>query len=295
MYKKHKRFERYALFGEVAKLLSFSKAAESLGISRSYLSSQIHQLEQELQTSLLIRSTRSVRLTSAGAKILASMTEVNGHLLEMEKALSHTQSEVSGTLRITAPTIFSHRYLLDLCTQFQAIHPNIRFDLDIGYTREDLATSNFDLAIRATNTPPETMVAKKIMTYHHICCASPSYLAQAGTPVHPEDLRAHNCLSDPHLTNWRFSDENNQYEIATDGDLLMSDNALLRDAAVRGKGIIKLPSYLVQPQIDSGELVAILTQYHTMTNGIYLIYPPQLRDSKKLTMFVDFIAQRFSD
>lgn len=294
MYKKHKRFERYALFGEVAKLLSFSKAAESLGISRSYLSSQIHQLEQELQTSLLIRSTRSVRLTSAGAKILASMTEVNGHLLEMEKALSHTQSEVSGTLRVTAPTIFSHRYLLDLCAQFQAIHPNIRFDLDIGYTREDLATSNFDLAIRATNTPPETMVAKKIMTYHHICCASPSYLAQAGTPIHPEDLRSHSCLSDPHLTNWRFSDESNQYEIATDGDLLMSDNALLRDAAVRGKGIIKLPSYLVQPQIDSGELVAILTQYHTMTNGIYLIYPPQLRDSKKLTMFVDFVAQQFS-
>lgn len=289
----HKRFERYALFSEVAKQLSFSKAADNLAISRSYLSSQINQLEQELETSLLIRSTRSVRLTAAGEKILAKMQLINSSIMELEKELDHTKSEVSGLLRITAPTIFSHRFLIDICHQFQQRYPEIEFDLDIGYRREDLTKSHFDLAIRATNNPPHNMVAKKLIPYQHICCASPDYLKRYGTPTHPDQLAKHNCLSDPHLRLWQFSRHSTTIEVETDGDMLINDNLLLLTAAQKGRGIIKMPSYLVQPSLDNGQLVRLLPEYFIAQSNIYLIYPPQLRSSSKLSAFIHFTQQWF--
>ncbi|WP_070962500.1 LysR family transcriptional regulator [Vibrio sonorensis] len=293
MHKMHKRFERYVLFGEVAKQLSFSKAAENLGISRSYLSSQIGQLEAELKTSLLIRSTRSVRLTAAGEKILAKMNGINSAIVELEKELDHNKNEVEGVLRITAPTIFSHRYLVDICCEFQHLHPNISFDLDIGYQRVDLAKSHFDLAIRATNQPPENMVAKKLMPYQHLCCASPDYLAKNGTPTHPDQLAHHNCMSDPNLRKWQFSSQGKTLHVETDGDMLISDNLLLLDAAIKGKGLIKLPCYLVEEALEDGRLVQVLSDYYIASSNIYLIYPPQLRTSTKLTAFIDFVHNWF--
>ncbi|WCP67720.1 LysR family transcriptional regulator [Vibrio tubiashii] len=295
MQKMHKRFERYALFSEVAKQLSFSKAADNLGISRSYLSSQINQLEQELETSLLIRSTRNVRLTAAGEKILAKMQFINTSILELEKELDHTKSDVSGLLRITAPTIFSHRFLIDICHQFQQQYPEIEFDLDVGYNREDLTKSHFDLAIRATNNPPDNMVAKKLIPYQHICCAAPEYLEKHGEPTHPDELVNHNCLSDPNLCRWQFVDGTKTIEVETDGNMLLNDNLLLLTAAQQGIGIIKMPSYLVQPSLDSGQLVQLLPNYFIARSNIYLIYPPQLRSSNKLAAFIDFTQKWFED
>lgn len=293
MHKAHKRFERYALFSEVAKQLSFSKAAENLGISRSYLSSQINQLEQELETSLLIRSTRTVRLTAAGEKILERMQGINASIVELEKELDHTKSAVSGLLRITAPTIFSHRFLIQVCQEFQQLHPDIEFDLDIGYNREDLAKSHFDLAIRATNTPPDNMVAKRLMDYEHVCCASPSYLARRGTPTEPNDLVAHNCMSDPNLRRWQFFNAEGSVVVETHGDMLISDNLLLLSAAIADKGVIKMPCYLVEPAIQEGKLVRVLSDYQLAKSHIYLIYPPQLRSSTKLSAFTEFMQQWF--
>ena len=295
MQKMHKRFERYALFSEVAKQLSFSKAADNLGISRSYLSSQINQLEQELEASLLIRSTRNVRLTAAGEKILAKMQFINASILELEKELDHTKSDVSGLLRITAPTIFSHRFLIDICHQFQRQYPEIEFDLDVGYNREDLTKSHFDLAIRATNNPPDNMVAKKLIPYQHICCASPEYLEKHGVPTHPDELVNHNCLSDPNLRRWQFVDGTKTIEVETDGNMLLNDNLLLLTAAQQGIGIIKMPSYLVQPSLDSGQLIQLLPNYFIARSNIYLIYPPQLRSSNKLAAFINFTQKWFAD
>jgi len=295
MHKMHKRFERYALFGEVAKQLSFSKAADNLSISRSYLSSQINQLEKELETSLLIRSTRSVRLTAAGEKILAKMQTINESIVQLEKELDHTKSEVNGLLRITAPTIFSHRFLVDICRDFQKKYPDIEFDLNVGYNREDLAKSHFDLAIRATSNPPENMVAKKLMPYQHICCASPDYLAFKGTPQHPDELQHHNCMCDPNLNEWQFFDGDKIVTVETQGDTLINDNFLLLKAAEQGKGIIKMPCYLVEPALKSGKLVQVLEDYFISESSVYILYPQQLRQSTKLTAFTDFVMEWMKD
>jgi len=294
MQKLHKRVERYVLFSEVAKLLSFAKAADSLDISRSYLSSQIKHLEKELGTSLLIRSTRQVRLTPAGFKVLEKMQEINGSIISLERELDQNKSEIGGLLRITAPEMFSQSHLTEICHQFTQKHQNIEFEIDVSYNLHDLTQSHFDLAIRSTNTPPENMVAKKLMSYQHICCASPEYIEKSGQPEQPIDLVEHHCLSSSQFRTWPFYDGKNRVEVDIQGAFSANNQFLLLHAAMQGQGIIKAPDYLVQPALKSGSLVQVLENYFICKNDMFLIYPQVIRRSASLSAFIDFLQQWFS-
>ena len=294
MQKLHKRVERYVLFSEVAKLLSFAKAADSLTISRSFLSSQIKQLEKELGTSLLIRSTRQVRLTPAGFKVLEKMQEINGAIISMERELDQSKSEISGLLRITAPEMFSQSHLTEICHRFKQKHQNIEFEIDVSHNLHDLTQSPFDLAIRSTETPPENMVAKKLTSYQHICCASPEYLEKFTHPEQPLDLMDHHCLSTPQVRTWPFYDGQTRVDVDIQGPFSANNQFLLLHAAMQGQGIIKAPDYLVQPALKSGELVQVLENYFICKNDMFLIYPQVLRRSASLSAFIDFMQQWFS-
>mgnify|MGYP003894174799 CR=1 FL=1 len=291
MQKAHKRFERYHLFSEVAETLNFAKAAENLGISRSYLSTQINTLEKELAVSLLIRTTRHVKLTAAGHQVLQKMRQINASVASLEKGLNQVTTDVTGLISITAPMMFSQRYLLPLCDSFRQQHPGVQFDIDIGYQPQNLASSRFDFAIRATNTPPDNMVARKLLHYQHICCASPEYIAKNGRPMQPHDLTHHSCLSDPNLTLWSFQQGGENREIATQGALSINDNMMLVQAAVQGQGIIKLPDFLLNPLIAQGQLVQVLTEFVTLSRDIYLLYPQQSNRSAKLQTFIEHATQ----
>lgn len=287
MLKPHKRFERYHLFSVVADTLNFARAADMLGISKSYLSTQISNLEKELGVSLLLRTTRHVKLTAAGHQVLQRMRQVNASMADLEKNLAQTAGEITGQISITAPVLFSQRFLLPLCSAFQQQHPAITFDLDIGYQTENLASSRFDFAIRATNTPPANMVAKKLLSYQHICCASPEYLAKFGQPKQLSDLAHHHCLSDPHLTQWQFE----QQAINTQGNLGINDNLLLIQAAVQGLGIIKLPDFVLTPLINQGKLVQLLPEMTSSQRDIYLVFPHLPKRSAKLQAFIEHTNQ----
>lgn len=293
MQKLHKRVERYILFAEVAKQLSFSKAAQQLDISRSYLSSQIANLEKELKVDLLIRSTRNVRLTPEGLKVLAEIQAINGSIINLERELTHKKSSISGLLKLTAPELFSHCFLADLCKQFQKQHSEIKFNIDVGFQQQDLTQSHFDLAIRSTNNPPENMIAKKLFSYQHICCATEHYLAEHGYPELPQDLLNHQCLSDSNLTTWRFFDGNKKVEIDTKSAFLANNHFLRLSAALNHQGIIKAPDYLLSPKIKSGELIPVLKNHFIGKNDIYLIYPQQLQRSAALSAFIDYLSDFF--
>ncbi|GLQ73049.1 LysR substrate-binding domain-containing protein [Vibrio penaeicida] len=285
----HKRFERYYLFSVVAECLNFGQAADKLGISRSYLSTQINALERDLDVTLLIRTTRSVRLTQSGQKVLLQMQGVTSSVNLMEREIRQSASAIEGKLNITSAAIFGQRYLVPACRAFRKLHPDITFDIDVGYTNQDLTQQPFDLAIRATSTPPENMIAKHLMDYRHVCCASPDYLNTFGTPLTPDDLRSHNCLSDPHLTTWQYTDQGTIKETETKGTFYANDNFLLYDAAIEGEGIIKLPDYLVKPALNRGQLSAILEPYYSQKREIYLVFPQQLKHSEALLAFIQFL------
>ncbi|WP_206019788.1 LysR family transcriptional regulator [Pseudomaricurvus alkylphenolicus] len=290
MSREHKKIERYMLFSEVAKQLSFTQAAETLGISRGYLSDQIKHLEKEIGTPLLIRSTRNVMLTSEGQRFLEGMENIRSSLLELERSVQHERRALEGTLRITAPNLFSQRYLQDICHAFRKQHPGIRFSIDSSYTNYDLMQSNFDLAFRATNTPPQNMVAKALLSYQHPCCASPEYLTTFGTPRTPKDLAQHHCLSRPSQHTWRFKSG----EVPIKGWIELNDNYALKQLALQGRGIIRLPEYFIDREVESGKLVKVLEREKIRGQKIFIIHPQQIRQSARLRAFIDFTQAWFA-
>jgi len=288
MMREHKRLESLALFAQVAETLSFTRAAERLGVSKGYLSEQVKRLERELGVALLIRSTRSVRLTEEGERIRRRMGQVRGTLVELERELEHADQGFSGELYITAPVLFTQCFLLELCHEFQAEHPELRVHLDVSYTSHDLGRDRFDLAFRSTRTPPDSMIARPLLHYRSRCCASPDYLARRGTPQRPDQLSEHDCLHYRHGDLWSFDSE----QAGTDGPLVVNDHRLLKRMALEGRGIIRVADYLVAQEVAEGRLVSLLEQDADEDRTIYMIYPSTLRQSAKLSAFIALVQRR---
>ncbi|MCL1065774.1 LysR family transcriptional regulator [Shewanella olleyana] len=284
MSREHKKFERLFLFSEVAKQLSFTEAAATLGISRGYLSEQIRQLEKEFGRPLLIRSTRSVKLTPQGELILTSMGQVKQSLLTLDRQIRHDNDNIAGRIRITAPSQFTQRYLLNICRDFKHEYPEIEFTLDSSYTTHDLTKNDFDLAIRATKTPPQNMVAKKLFSYQHVCCASPAYIQQYGLPNSIADLNHHQCLTAAEESVWHIGHEPTKVS----SQLSVNDNHMLKELALAGEGIILVPEYLVDRELTSGQLRPLLQQEQTLSSTTYLVHPQLIHQSARLACFIAY-------
>ena len=291
MSREHKKFERLILFSEVANQLSFTRAAQVLAISRGYLSEQIRKLEQDLGKHLFIRSTRSVSLTEEGTQLLVGMNQIKSSLLELEREVRHDNDILEGTLRITAPSQFAQRYVLDLCSDFQKVYPSITFSVDCSYTPYDLAKNDFDLAFRATQSPPQNMVAKKLFDYRHVCCASPKYIAEKGAPKRFTELSEHRCLSRTLKAVWTLSEQ----KIEVNGPIAVNDNLMLKNHALHGKGIILVPEYLVDKEIAAGQLTSLFDGEIQPDFTIYLIHPQLIHQSARLKAFIGFTQHYFKN
>lgn len=289
MSREHKKFERLFLFSEVARLLSFTEAAAELCISRGYLSEQIRQLESEFGRPLLVRTTRSVKLTPQGEIVLASMRQVKQSLFELDRQIRNDSTNMSGRLRITAPSQFTQRYLLNICDEFRQLHPEVQLSIDCSYTLFDLTKNDFDLAFRATQNPPLNMIAKKLFSYQQVCCASPSYLKENGTPMSIDDLKNHQCLVATEKSVWTF----NQQPVEVPNSLCINDNQMLKAMALEGQGIIMGAEYLVDRELRSGGLKRLLQEHSTLNSSLYLIHPQLINQSARLSGFIQFTANWF--
>lgn len=283
--KQHKKIERLMLFSGVAEELNFGRAAEKLGISRGYLSEQIKQLEAELGAKLLYRSTRNVSLTSEGKQVLASLETIQNTVTHMEKSLRQDQTELQGEIAITAPHLFANNVLTDICYAFNQQHPNVHFSLDTGYQRHDLNRGHLDLAFRSTNNPPQDMVARVLMSYRHCLLASPAYLQQHGQPNTINEITEHSCLCGPDQDSWQLGHK----KIAISGWLKLNDNLALMQQLLAGRGIARLPDYVIKQAIRQKQLVPILADANYSEHKIYIIHPPKLRQTRRVSAFIDFV------
>ncbi|MDB1125357.1 LysR family transcriptional regulator [Vibrio algarum] len=277
------------LFFEVAQQLSFSKAAEQLDISRSYLSQQIRQLEQDFNTQLLVRTTRKVRLTTEGQQVLLQAQAIRHGLLGLERDLKHSDKDVTGVLRITAPSSFADTFLVDACSEFNRSYPEVSFEIEIGHKLENLHERNFVLAIRVTDTPPQNMVARKLMSYCHWVVASPEYLSCHALPLHPDDLSALDCLVFPNWRNWHFLKDGQSHQIETQGRFACSDNSMLVKAAIQHQGVVRVPEHLLWAHVKFGRLQRLLSDYQLEPRQVWMLYPPKIDHSSRLQVFVAYL------
>jgi DNA-binding transcriptional LysR family regulator len=181
--------------------------------------------------------------------------------------------------------------------EFLQAHPEIDFDLDFNDREVDLMQEGFDLAIRIADLPDSSLIARRLAPIHSVVCASPAYLEEMGSPQSPGELSDHRCLVYTLLSdfeNWRLTDSKGEM-IKTKIRISLKSSAgeFLRDAAVAGRGIILVPTFLVYREIERGDLVSVLTDYRPPQLNAYAIYPQTRHLSQRVRAFVDFLAKRF--
>ena len=280
-------------FVAVAENQSFTAAAKELGISTAQVSRQVSVLEGRLATKLFYRTTRKVSTTEAGQIYYQHCRQVLDGLEEAERALSNLQSIPRGRLKITAPTTYGETKIAPLLNDFIAQYPDLEVQYRLTNQKVDLIESGFDLAIRLGKLEDSSMMAKRLASRRQYVCASNAYLAAHGEPRTLAQLAQHNCLKGS-LEYWRFRENGQQKNVKISGNISCNSGKTLLDAALKGLGIVQLPDYYVEPYIQRGQLIALLTNQQQSDEAVWALYPHNRHLSPKVRMLVDYFSEHLS-
>ncbi|MCP4992436.1 MAG: LysR family transcriptional regulator [Gammaproteobacteria bacterium] len=283
------------LFAQVVEAGSFTTAARELGMPKSTLSRRISTLESQLDSRLLQRTTRALRLTEIGTKFHAHCLRVVAEAKEAELTINLSQEEPRGELRITAPIEYGDSLLGPLVAQYLMQHPHVRLELDLSNRIVDLVGEGFDLAIRAGKLEDSNMIARQLGESRIAVCASPRYLKDHPAPKTPKQLGEHTCLLYPNSdgrTTLQFNRTNELIQVHLEGKLTTNSLGTLQDAAIAGLGITILPWSLCRDAVEQQLLVPILKDWQLPISGIYAVYPSPRHLTPTVRSFIDFIISK---
>lgn len=278
----------------------FARAARGMGMATSSLTRQVNALEKHLGTQLLNRSTRSVTLTDAGASYFAQAVTILEDLEEANRSVSETDGPPRGLLRVSLPVAFARLHVAPAIPEFLKACPGIELDVFLSDGVVNLVEERVDVAVRIGGLASSSLVARKLAPHRRLVCASPDYLGEHGEPRIPSDLAKHDCLTFSYSKgdqHWKFGRPSGTETVRIRGRLRANNSEMLRTAAIDGAGIILMPSWLIGADLKAGRLRSLLTDWNSNAgetgDGIYAVYLPNRRGSKKVRAFIDFLARRF--
>lgn len=283
------------VFVEVADRGSLTQAADRLEMSAAMVSRYLATAEAWLGARLLHRTTRRVSLTDAGQAALPRCRQMLDLADELQLQTGGQHHKPEGRLRVTTSASFAHAQLTAAILAFQQQYPKVHVELLVGDRAVDLVEDRIDLALRITNTLDPFLVSRRLAVCRSVLCAAPSYLASHGTPATPDDLAQAPCISRPFGdgTRWRLSHAGQPCSVDVSGPLLCHETLLVWRAVLDGAGIGMLPTYLVAPDLQSGQLVRVLPDYEPDTLDIHAVYLSRRHQPLVRRLFIDFLAQRF--
>ncbi|WP_426411411.1 LysR family transcriptional regulator [Bradyrhizobium ganzhouense] len=284
-------------FLSVAQHRSFRRAATELGVTPSAISQAVRALEARVGAALFIRTTRSVGLTEAGERFFARARPAFEELVAASGAARELGQRPAGLLRLTVPRSVVPILLEPLIASFCQAYPEIEVELAASEEMVDLAAGGFDAGIRMGQFIAPDMIAVRLTKpLPLIIIGSPDYLARAGRPERPDDLRTHACLrmrrSNGALASWSLDDGGRSIEIAVSGPFIAYDFPTMLGAAIEGVGLAQVPSPLASGAIAAGKLVRVLEKFSPMTPGVFLYYPGHRQIMPKLRAFIDHVKSR---
>jgi DNA-binding transcriptional LysR family regulator len=288
------------VFLSVATSANFSKAARSLDVAVSSVTRRIDGLEAELGAKLFNRGPRHLTLTDAGEALLPRARHILSEVAETKSAVLSLKAEPQGVLTITAPSSFGSRHVAPAAANFLKRYPKIEIDLHVSNEIVDLSNERVDVAIRVGVLPNSDLLATNLAPQRRIAVASPEYLAQHGSPKHPEDLLQHQCLtlrSRPSRVGWWcFAGVNRGKPLAVRGPLRSDDIDALLGAALQGLGIAHLASWLVGADLLAGRLVPLfkteLIKPPVTASAIHAVRFPG-RSVAKSMLFIEHLRTSF--
>ena len=268
---------------------SFTAAAKRLEVSVAHISRQVNQLEDRLGAKLLYRTTRKLRLTEVGEVYYQHARKILDDMQAAERAVMEMEGKPTGKLRITAPVYYGEYFLAPLVNDFLLQYPQLDLELKLTNETVDLVKEGYDLAIRLGTLDSSSLMCRKLARRTQYLCASPTYLATHGTPQTLADLANHRCLGGS-LDHWRFL-ENGKLRNWRVGSAWSCNSGLaLKDAALKGLGIVQLPDYYVQEALAQGSLVSLLESHRLPDDGVWVVYPQNRHLSPKVRLLVDFLV-----
>ncbi len=293
------KFEDMQAFVRIVEAGSITKAANQLTIAKSAISKRLSNLESRLGITLLNRTTRSLILTDNGKAYYHECKRIIDDVLEVEASLQNKQTALAGKIKIAVPLSFGLLHLAPAINAFNALHPQIKFEIDFNDRMVSLINEGYDLAIRVGKLDDSNLMARKITFIKTLLVASPDYLSKHGTPHVPSDLlHGHNKLHYRNVSGtYYFIDENGKkMQINLPTTIVSNNGDYLSQCALAGLGIISTPDFISYKEIKSGELVQILAKYHrTGTTGVHAIYPQTRHLSRKIRSLIDFLVNYFGD
>ncbi len=282
---------------ETARGGSLTAAAAVLGVTPAAASAMLKRLESQLGARLFERSTRAMRLTDAGRRLLDYAVRAIELLEEGEAQLQEGSGSLVGAVRVAAPSDMTRNVLLPMFDDFIDAHPGVRLVLTVSDRVQDVLRDAVDVALRLGEPGDSRLVARPLAHSRRVLCAAPAYLARHGAPATPRDLEHHNCLTF-HIGNrryatWRFEKDGAWTEVRVDGDRDADDAGIAHQWAVAGKGLVYKSALGMERELASGALVQLLPDWGGERYPLNAVLPSNRFVPARTRALVDFLATRF--
>ena len=285
-----------AAFAVLIEAGSFTLAAQQLGCSKGQLSKRIRLLETRFAVVLLQRTTRRLSLTAAGAALLPQAQALVIQVERARQALARLKDDIAGPVRMTVPVSLGETFFDGALLEFSRQYPQVQIELELNNNYRDLSRDGFDLAIRSEVANDERLVARPLLAWHEMTCASPVYLERFGEPLTPPALAEHRCLLNSHYggrEEWLYHQQHELLRVRVSGTFASNHYNLLKKAALADAGIARLPSYLLQEELADGRLRWLLRDYQTRSMPMYLVHPYQGGLPKRTQVLADYLTDWF--
>ena len=305
------RFDAMQAFARVVETGSFTKAAETLHMSKTTVTQLVQQLEARLRVRLLNRTTRKVNVTADGAAYYERVARILADVDDAETGLSSASASPRGRLRVDVPSPLARMILVPALPAFHALYPDIQLDMGVSDRIVDIIGENVDCVVRGGELTDQSLIARRVGDLQLGVYAAPSYLQRAGTPSHPRELEeTHHRIVGFH---WARSGKTFAYAMhsgaggnsngggGTEGTenikvqgryvVAVDDGNAYLAAGLAGLGVLWLPDYMARAHLARGELVVLFEGWHLDSMPMYVAFPPNRHVSAKLRVFIEWVAE----
>ncbi|MBV2186235.1 MAG: LysR family transcriptional regulator [Rhizobium sp.] len=291
------QLSQLAVLAAVAESRSFRKAADELGIAPSAVSHAITALEASLGVRLLARTTRSVAPTQEGRTLLETLSPALADIDAVLEGLAERKATPAGPLRVTMPMLAAEDLIVPRLGAFLGAYPEIELEVVTNDRFEDIVAEGFDAGLRLGEHLEADMIAVRASGLQRgVIVASPAYLAAHGRPEAPGDLIRHRCIrrrfSSGRIYRWELEKAGKALAVDVSGPLILSDQRLMRKAAIDGAGLAYLFDGRIDDDVAAGRLVPVLEDWCPPFEGFFIYYPSRRQMRPALRAFVDFFRYR---
>lgn len=284
------------LFVTIVEKSGLSAAGREMGLSAATVSERLTAIESYYGASLLVRSTRSIRLTEEGQLLLDGARRLLAQAEELQGSIRGGASSISGLIRLSAPVDLGRSLLLPIIDRFLDEHPQVSIDIHLSDSVVDLVATGIDFAVRYGSLTDSSLKARRLRDNRHVICAAPAYLQRHGTPTTPDALASHDCILMRFGANiersWSFRVGDDLQRFGVRGRRIANSGDIARLWCLGGHGIARKSFCDVRADLEEGRLVELLARFAAPPNSLQIVYPSSHAQPHRVRALIEFIATR---